>query len=44
MLSHCNPQTLTLHQLPGRTSAYRVAEVRPQVGGIIIKRLFREGE
>ena len=38
------PQTLTLHtQLPGRTSAYRVAEVRPQVGGIIIKRLFREG-
>jgi membrane fusion protein, multidrug efflux system len=38
------PQTLTLHtQLPGRTSAYRVAEVRPQVGGIIIKRMFREG-
>ncbi|MDD2841574.1 MAG: efflux RND transporter periplasmic adaptor subunit [Tolumonas sp.] len=38
------PQTLTLHtQLPGRTSAYRVAEVRPQVGGIIIKRFFREG-
>ena len=38
------PQELTLHtQLPGRTSAYRVAEVRPQVGGIVIKRLFREG-
>lgn len=38
------PQTLTLHtQLPGRTSAFRVAEVRPQVGGIIIKRFFREG-
>lgn len=37
-------QELTLHtQLPGRTSAYRVAEVRPQVGGIVIKRLFREG-
>lgn len=38
------PQPLTLHtQLPGRTSAFRVAEVRPQVGGIIIKRFFREG-
>ena len=38
------PQALTLHtELPGRTSAYRVAEVRPQVGGIVIKRLFREG-
>lgn len=29
--------------LPGRTSAYRVAEVRPQVNGIIIDRLFTEG-
>lgn len=29
--------------LPGRTVAYRVAEVRPQVGGIIQKRLFQEG-
>ncbi len=29
--------------LPGRTSAYRIAEVRPQVQGIIIKRLFVEG-
>lgn len=29
--------------LPGRTSAYRVAEVRPQVSGIIQKRLFSEG-
>ena len=29
--------------LPGRTSAYRVAEVRPQVQGIITKRLFVEG-
>ena len=31
------------NELPGRTSAYRVAEVRPQVNGIILKRLFREG-
>lgn len=30
-------------ELPGRTSAYLVAEVRPQVGGIIKKRLFTEG-
>ncbi|MEW6168252.1 MAG: efflux RND transporter periplasmic adaptor subunit [Pseudomonadota bacterium] len=30
-------------ELPGRTTAYRVAEVRPQVDGIILKRLFTEG-
>lgn len=30
-------------ELPGRTAAFRVAEVRPQVGGIILKRLFEEG-
>lgn len=30
-------------ELPGRTSAYRKAEVRPQVSGIIQKRLFEEG-
>ncbi|MFV0435974.1 MAG: efflux RND transporter periplasmic adaptor subunit [Desulfopila sp.] len=30
-------------ELPGRTMAYRVAEVRPQVNGIIKKRLFTEG-
>jgi membrane fusion protein (multidrug efflux system) len=30
-------------ELPGRTSAYRVAEIRPQVNGIIQKRQFREG-
>ncbi len=34
--------TLT-SELPGRTAAYRVAEVRPQVTGIIQKRLFKEG-
>ena len=31
------------NDLPGRTSAYRIAEVRPQVDGIILKRLFEEG-
>ncbi|MCG3462279.1 efflux RND transporter periplasmic adaptor subunit [Xenorhabdus bovienii] len=30
-------------ELPGRTSAYRVAEVRPQVSGIILKRNYKEG-
>jgi membrane fusion protein (multidrug efflux system) len=30
-------------ELPGRTSAYLVAEVRPQVSGIIQKRFFTEG-
>ena len=30
-------------ELPGRTAAYRVAEVRPQVNGILMKRLFTEG-
>jgi membrane fusion protein (multidrug efflux system) len=30
-------------ELPGRTSAYQVAEVRPQVNGIIQKRFFEEG-
>jgi membrane fusion protein (multidrug efflux system) len=30
-------------ELPGRTSAYRIAEVRPQVSGIILKRNFEEG-
>ena len=29
--------------LPGRTSAYQVAEIRPQVSGIVQKRLFEEG-
>lgn len=30
-------------ELPGRTSAHRIAEIRPQVNGIIQKRLFQEG-
>ena len=29
--------------LPGRVSAYQIAEVRPQVSGVILRRLFREG-
>ncbi|MEY8842630.1 efflux RND transporter periplasmic adaptor subunit [Cribrihabitans sp. XS_ASV171] len=30
--------------LPGRVAASRVAEVRPQVSGIVIERLFEEGK
>ena len=30
-------------ELPGRTAAYMVAEVRPQVGGIVQRRMFTEG-
>lgn len=29
--------------LPGRTESYRVSDVRPQVNGIILRRLFIEG-
>ncbi|MBK1721611.1 efflux RND transporter periplasmic adaptor subunit [Thiocystis violacea] len=36
------PTTL-VSELPGRTTPYRIAEVRPQVGGIIRDRLFKEG-
>src|SRR5690606_24926431 len=37
-----SPITLT-RELPGRTTASLVAEVRPQVSGIIRERLFTEG-
>src|SRR5512141_1182658 len=38
------PQPVTLTtELPGRVSAFRVAEVRARVNGIVLKRLFTEG-
>ncbi|MFZ7127585.1 MAG: efflux RND transporter periplasmic adaptor subunit [Desulfobacterales bacterium] len=38
------PQEMLLTtELAGRTSAYRIAEIRPQVSGLIQKRLFTEG-
>lgn len=37
------PVTLST-ELPGRTSAYETSEVRPQVNGLILERLFREGD
>lgn len=39
---HAQPFTLT-NELSGRTSPYQVAEVRPQITGIIKARLFDEG-
>ncbi|MBW8843063.1 MAG: efflux RND transporter periplasmic adaptor subunit [Sphingomonadales bacterium] len=37
------PVTLT-SELPGRTTAYETSDVRPQVNGIILARLFQEGD
>ncbi len=38
------PQKVVLTtELPGRTAAFRIAEIRPQVSGLILKRLFEEG-
>ncbi|MBC2596241.1 efflux RND transporter periplasmic adaptor subunit [Ruficoccus amylovorans] len=38
------PETVVLRtELPGRTASYRVAEIRPQVSGLLQKRLFTEG-
>ncbi|WP_346773715.1 efflux RND transporter periplasmic adaptor subunit [Desulfovibrio sp. ZJ200] len=37
-------ETITLkRELPGRVAAFKVSEVRPQVSGILQKRLFEEG-
>ncbi len=38
------PQRVVLTtELPGRTSSYRVADIKPQVSGLIQNRLFTEG-
>lgn len=38
------PRTIQLiENLPGRVNAYRVSEIRPQVGGIVDKVLFKQG-
>jgi membrane fusion protein (multidrug efflux system) len=38
------PQQIALKtELPGRTTAFRTAEIRPQVSGLLQKRLFTEG-
>ncbi|KQM84964.1 hemolysin D [Sphingomonas sp. Leaf23] len=39
------PQPVTLTtELPGRTAAYETSDVRPQVNGLILARLFQEGD
>ena len=39
-----NPERVVLTtELPGRVSAYFVAEIRPQVNGVVQERLFNEG-
>ena len=37
------PVTLT-SELPGRTTAFETSEVRPQVNGLVLERLFVEGD
>lgn len=38
------PESLELStELPGRTAAFRVAQVRPQVSGVLLERTFEEG-
>ncbi len=38
------PETVTLtDELPGRVVAWRIAEIRPQVGGIVRRQLFEQG-
>jgi len=38
------PQKITLTtELPGRTAPFLIAEIRPQVSGLLLKRLFQEG-
>ncbi|MFC0407278.1 efflux RND transporter periplasmic adaptor subunit [Roseomonas elaeocarpi] len=39
------PQSVPIHTtLPGRTSAFQTAEIRPQVSGVLRERLFQEGQ
>lgn len=37
------PVSLTT-ELPGRVTPFRVADVRPQVSGVVLRRLFKEGD
>jgi len=36
-------QVMLTTELPGRTAPYLIAEIRPQVSGLLLKRLFTEG-
>lgn len=39
---HAGPLALST-ELPGRTTAYMIAQIRPQISGIVQKRVFTEG-
>lgn len=44
MVTQVAPSAVTVaDELPGRVVAWRVAEIRPQVGGIVQRRLFEQG-
>ncbi|MGI4747514.1 MAG: efflux RND transporter periplasmic adaptor subunit [Janthinobacterium lividum] len=43
VILHHAPVTLNT-ELPGRLTAHRIAEIRPQVSGVVLKRLFTEGD
>lgn len=44
LVAKVEPRAVALtDELPGRVVAYRVAEIRPQVGGIIERRYFEQG-
>ncbi len=43
VLTVARQKVLLSTELPGRTSAYRIADIRPQINGLIQKRLFTEG-
>ncbi len=36
-------KVVLLKELPGRVSSYQTAKIIPQVSGIILKRVFKEG-
>ena len=39
-----HPEKVTITtELPGRTTAYRTSDIRPQINGLIVKRAFEEG-
>ncbi len=42
MIARAGPVELTT-ELAGRTEAFEIAEVRPQVAGLVVERLFTEG-
>jgi len=45
IVNKVSPQAVNIvTELPGRASAYRIAEIRPQVSGIILRRNFVEGK